>query len=168
MITRRNFIAGVGALGLAGCAKFPPSGSTATATRLTFQFTLSGPISPSYIYVVAIRVLTPPYGTTSTELSDPTKGPSPVVSTGSQNGFVAGLPTHYVAYMGSAVTPNLYQVFRFPLQTEVPNPNDPNTPINLIYPGQYVGDIIAGTAIDPEPGSNGGTYGSQLGFSIDT
>ncbi len=147
------------------CAKFPPGGGVAGATRLSFQFTTAASIDPNSIYVVAIRVLTPPEGS-DPGLSDPTEGPSPVVTTGSQNGIVAGLPTHYVVFVPT--DPNLYQVFRFPLQSEAPNPSDPTTPINLIWPGRYVGEVIQGSGIDPTPTTPGGPYGQTLGFTIDT
>jgi hypothetical protein len=166
LLSRRAFLAAVpvGVLA-ASCARTPAGIAGSNAVRLQFNFTLNGPVNPNYIYVVAIRVFDPPYGT-GTSVSDPTQGPAPVVDVGSVNGVVGGLPSHYVIY--TEQTPNLYQVYRFPTQQEAPNPNDPNTPINLTWPGRYVGDVIIGSGVDPRPTFPGGTYGSTLGFAIDT
>jgi hypothetical protein len=123
--------------------------------------TSGGGTGASYIYVVAIRVLLPPVGSNAL-LSDPTQGPIPVVGTGSQTGMFAGLPTHYVLYTG--LSPDFYTVYYFPLQT--PTTTDPE-PLNLLAPIQ-VGDVIAGSGIDPTSGGTAATNGNQLGFSIDT
>jgi hypothetical protein len=150
---------------LGSCAKDLPGGASGQYTQLTFSFTTAGPINPNYIYFVAIRVLTPPVGTYNTLLTDPSQGPIPVIATGSKNGIVANLPTHYVIY--TEATPNLYQCYRFPTSLEEPAPND-TAPINLAYPGQYVGDVYPG-GIDPRPITTGNVnYGQQLGFTIDT
>jgi hypothetical protein len=165
-ITRRLFLALPAAALAAGCAITPPGLRGSNSAQLRFVFNLNGPVDPGYLYVVAIRVLNPPYPGTSTELTDPSQGPIPVVTTGSKNGIVQGLPTHYVFYTES--TPNLYQVYRFLSAAELPDPSDPSTPINLAWPGQYVGDVIVGSGIDPRPTIAGGAYGNQLGFTIDT
>jgi hypothetical protein len=167
-ITRRLFLAlPAAAILLADCARTPAGLGGSNATQLRFTYTLNGPVNPNYIYVVAIRVLSPAYGGgSSLELTDPTQGPVPVVTTGSKNGVVGGLPTHYVIY--TETTPNLYQVYRFPTQTEAPDPTDPDTPINLTWPGRYVGDVIVGSGVDPRPTIAGASYGNQLGFTIDT
>jgi hypothetical protein len=87
-----------------------------------------------------------------------------VVTTGSKNGFVQGLPTHYIVYTEN--TPSLYQVYRFFLKTEQNDPTDPS-PINLSPPGQSIGDVLPGST-DPRPTQPGGQYSNQLGFTIDT
>ena len=147
----------------AGCAITPPGLSSSNATQLTFRFSLAGPVNPSYIYMVAIRVLNPPFGTDTT-LSDPTQVPVPVISTGSKNGIVEGLPTHYVIY--TEQTPNLYQVYQFPTQVQAPDPSE-TTAMNLTWPGIYLRDVMVGSGVDPRP-TTGGSYGNQLGFTIDT
>ena len=152
-------------LTLWGCARTPAGLAGTNATRLSFRFFLNNPINPAYVYVVAIRVLTPPVGT-DPQLSDPTQGPSPVVTTGSKNGVVGGWPTHYVVYTGIEPTP--YEVYRFPHASEVPDPSDPTAPLNLAMPGIDLGPVIAGSAVDPAPTGANTTYGSELGFDIDT
>jgi hypothetical protein len=150
------------ALCLGSCAKDLPGGANGNYTQLTWSFTTAQQINPNYIYVVAIRVLTPPVGTYNTELSDPSQGPSPVVATGSQNGVVGGLPTHIVLYTPNS-SPTSYTVYRFPLSTEVPLPTGDPSPINLAWPGQPVGDVYPG---DTDPQQNGN--GNQFSFTIDT
>lgn len=152
----------VAAMFLGSCAKDLKGGASGEYTQLTFNFTTAQAINPNYIYVVAIRVLTPPVGTYSTSLSDPSQGPSPVVTTGSQNGIVGGLPTHVVVYT-PGVSPTSYTVYRFPLSTEVPLPTGDNSPINLAWPGQAVGDVYP-NATDPEINGNG----NQFTFTLDT
>lgn len=164
VISRAQFLTlAAGSLLLGGCAKFPPAGTAGNFTRLSFRYTVAGAVNPNYIYVVAIRVLDPPVGTYSTLLSDPSQGPSPVVDVGSKNGVVGGLPTHYVVYVPN--TSDIYRVYRFPLSTEQPDPSDP-APINLNFPGIFVGDVLPGSAVNPQ--QTDGTFGNQLGFDIDT
>jgi hypothetical protein len=117
------------------------------------------------VYVVAIRVLTPPVGSDPL-LSEQDLGPEPIVGLGSKNGIVGNWPTHYIVYTGIEPTP--YEVYRFPHASEVPDPSDPTAPLNLGMPGIDLGPVIAGSAVDPAPSGANTTYGNQLGFDIDT
>jgi hypothetical protein len=143
---------------LLGCAKFPPSSSTLDATRLTFVVNFAGPINPSYIYIVAIKV-TNPAPNSNPLMTSLTNGPIPVTDVGSLNGMIGGWPTHYVVYAPN-LTPNLYQVYRFPLSTST------TAPVNLSFPGVYVGDVLQSDLINPQNAD--GSYGQTLGFDIDT
>lgn len=143
---------------LGGCAKFPENGANNNFTRLSFRFRLNGAVNPNYVYIVAIRAITP-----DTQDVD-TRGPIPVVTTGSKNGFVEGSPTHYVQYDEGVA--ELYNVFRFLTKAEAPDPSDDN-PINLGAQA-IVGPVYANTGVDPRPTVGGGTYGDTLGFDIDT
>jgi len=143
---------------LVGCAKFPPSSSALDATRITFVMNFAGPINPSYIYMVAIKVVTPAVNSNPL-MNGNNNGPIPVTDVGSQNGMVAGYPTHYVVYVPS--DPNVYQVFEFPL-----NNNNPNVPVNLALPGVYIGEVLQSNLINPQ--NPDGSYSQSLGFDIDT
>jgi hypothetical protein len=157
--TRREFLALPALMMIAGCARTPPGVGGVNATQLAFKFTMNGPVNPSYIYLVAIRVLTPPFGSAS-QLSDPTQVPVPVYLTGSKNGIVEGQPTHYVLY--TAIEPNLYEVYRFLTQVEAPDPSQ-SAGMNLTWPGVDLGPVIVGSGLDPTTGDP-----NSLGFTIDT
>jgi hypothetical protein len=145
-----------------GCARTPSGLGSSLATRLIFKVNFNAPIDPQYIYVVAIRVLTPPVGS-DPQLSDPNQGPVPIVGTGSLNGVVGGWPTHYVIYNPNG-EPLPFEVFRFPLGS---TPGDPTAPLNLSFPGQDIGPCLPVDLIDPAP-TSGGQYGSTFQFAIDT
>jgi hypothetical protein len=115
------------------CAKFPDSGINDEFTRITFRMKVAGKINTTldddgttyYIYDVAIRA-TP-------ELNPEDQlAPVPVVASNNPNGRMAGSPTHFVEF--DSLNPNSAEPFilyRFALQSEVPNPSDPTNPINL-------------------------------------
>ncbi len=112
---------GVALLGvacLAGCAKFPASGSTTQSQVIRFRFTMRGPVqvlggsgsSTVYIYAVAIRATTDPN-------PSPDKGPLPIL-TYNANGLVTGNtgggPTHYVLFDSQSPTGgDPYKLFAF-------------------------------------------------------
>ncbi len=100
------------ALLLAGCAKFPGSGSTVAGTRLIFTMTVDGKFRSGeeegsnglpYVYMVALRI--------STDPNPPDQGPIPVISPPWGNGFVAGNATHFV-WWNPQQSPR-YSVYKF-------------------------------------------------------
>lgn len=123
----------IAALLCASCAKFPSGGDIAEFTKITFSFRVRGKINTTldedpniyYLYFMALRA--------STDRNpDPRFAPQPVVADNNPNGFVAGSPTHFVQF--DSQNPNSaepFVLYRFSKSSEVPNPSDPNNPINL-------------------------------------
>ena len=144
------------AFALAGCAKFPANASSNNFSRLTFRFTMAGPINPNYLYYVAIR----PIFSDSTQTD--TNGPIPVVLTGSKNGFVEGWPTRFVQF--DPTVAELYTVYKFPKRTLTSGDDNPRNLAAQVP----VGQVYANTGVDPRPSDPLGTYGRTLGFDIDT
>jgi len=156
MWCKRLLTCSVGAL-LISCAKSPPSGSALDATRLNFTINFNGPINPTYIYIVAIKVIDPA-PTNDPLMTSLTNGPIPVTDIPSLNGMIGGWPTHYIVYVPGQTPP--YQVWRFPL-TGVSS-----APVNLAFPGVLVGNVLSSDLIDPA--NPDGTYGQTMSFDIDT
>lgn len=103
--------AGLLALILAGCAKYPDVPDVAS-TRLIFSMTVTGNIRTGqeaggngipYIYMVAMR--------TSEEAAPTTPGPVPVIAPPWGNGYVAGNATHFVWWDPTAVDD--YLLYKF-------------------------------------------------------
>lgn len=124
---------GLKALGLASiaavcgsCAKFPAN-SNGNFTAITFTFKVAGQINVTapFIYDVAI---------TTSDVYPPvtTYAPLPVINSSNPNGRVSGSPNFLVEF--NSQNPNVslpFTLYRFALQSEVPNPSDPNNPVNL-------------------------------------
>lgn len=91
------------AAGLAGCAKFPETGTGATATRVVFTLQFDREINRNYVYVVAINP--------STADSPTVQGPIPVIAPPWGNGFVAGNATHFVGF--NFLIPGQFNIYRF-------------------------------------------------------
>jgi hypothetical protein len=114
-------------VGVGGCARFPDTPET-SFTKLSFRLRVAGAINDSrddtpltsYVYIVAIRVLT-------TEEIPNTGSPQPVINDNSPNGFVAGSPTHFVVYDSQRPA----QPFTLNKFLPGPTPGDPDNPINL-------------------------------------
>lgn len=117
---------GAALLASAGCAKFPPPGtSNSNFTQVTFSMTVQRQVNINYNYFVAITaspLVNPPPQGAPQPVFDPSKNP---------NGFVAGSPTHYVMFNAANENIQPFQLYRFALQSEIPNPSDPTNPINL-------------------------------------
>lgn len=103
--------AGLVALAIAGCAKYPDV-PDAASTRLIFTMTVSGAIRTGqevggngipYIYMVAMR--------TSTDAVPTTGGPVPVIAPPWGNGYVAGNSTHFVWWDPTATSD--YLLYKF-------------------------------------------------------
>jgi hypothetical protein len=120
---------------LVGCAKFPTGIDQPEFTRVTIRMRVAGNINTTfdetpasaYIYNIAIR---------ATEDSNPPDNlaPVPVVNPNSPNGRMAGSPTHFVEF--DSQNPNSaepFVLYRFATRQEVPDPNDPDNPINLTF-----------------------------------
>lgn len=107
------------ALAATGCAKFPSSSGGGGSTRLTFTFTMDGPINPNFVYIVAFNP--------STEETPTTTGPIPVIAPPWGNGFVEGNATHFVRW-DTAQSPH-YLIFRFTDDTLI-NFTETGVPIN--------------------------------------
>ncbi|MBC8064023.1 MAG: hypothetical protein H7Y17_04285 [Chlorobia bacterium] len=90
---------------LAGCAKFPGSGTAGANTQVKFTMTVAGRIKPNYIYVVAIR------WAKDVSPFDGDRGPVPIIAVPWGNGIVAGRANVFVKW-DSAQFPN-YKVFEF-------------------------------------------------------
>lgn len=88
---------------LTGCAKFPETGTGATATRLVFTLQFDREISRNYVYVVAINP--------STADNPTVQGPIPVIAPPWGNGFVAGNATHFVGF--NFLVPGQFNIYRF-------------------------------------------------------
>jgi len=112
---------------IAGCAKFPANGDSTSFVKVTFRMRVAGVINSNYFYDIAIRTSTDP-----NPASDAAKVPQPVIGQNNPNGRVAGSPTHFIEYAPTnPVGPDPYTLYRFSTQQEVPNPSDPDNPINL-------------------------------------
>ncbi|MFZ4506156.1 MAG: hypothetical protein ACOYON_00485 [Fimbriimonas sp.] len=86
-----------------GCAKFPEGGTVAGDKRLLFTMRVDGEIRSEYVYIIPLRV--------STETNPDSNGPIPVITYPNANGFVAGLPTHFVRYDPLQAQP--FAIYRF-------------------------------------------------------
>lgn len=137
----------IGALLLAGCAKSPSGASAGNFTRIHFRIEVAGRVNTpfdedpnvSYVYAIAIRA-------SSDTNPLPQYAPLPVLNDGTNpnnqnvnpNGIVAGSPTHLVLLgnvQGTTSTATRpYILYRFPSQTEAPNTNDPDNPVNITTP----------------------------------
>ncbi|MGV3617651.1 MAG: hypothetical protein ACO1SV_20185 [Fimbriimonas sp.] len=128
---------------LAGCAKFPEGGDTSAFTRIIVRLEFAGPVNPNYIYDVAIHA--------STELNpQPQFAPQPVLTENNPNGRMAGSPTHFVEYPGPGGASEPFVLYRFAKQTEVPNPSDPENPVNLqVFAPSTRGRIINFDVTEP-------------------
>lgn len=116
---------------------------------------VAGTINDQYFYDFAIRTSTDP-----NPESDATKVPQPVIGQNNPNGRVAGSPTHFIEYAPSVPSSDTFTVYRFSTQAEVPNPSDPDNPINLgSFPPTTRGRIF--DFVSPVPGTS-----SELQFSI--
>jgi hypothetical protein len=96
---------------LAGCAKFPSTGSSNFTKRLVFTMQVDGALRTGleqggnglpYVYVIALRL--------STDPNPPDQGPIPVVVP-SGNGIVAGNATHFILW-NPLVSPQ-FQIMQF-------------------------------------------------------
>jgi hypothetical protein len=87
---------------------------------------VAGTINPNYIYDIALRA-------SSSSNPDVQNAPLPTLSSNNPNGRMAGSPTHFVEFYAPASDPTIepFVLYRFSLQSEVPNPSDPNNAINL-------------------------------------
>lgn len=139
------------ACALSACAKFPPPGTAnGNFTQVTFSLTLSRQVNINYTYIVAITaspLVNAPGQSAPVPVFDPSKNP---------NGFVAGSPTHYIIFNAANENIQPFQLFRFALQTEVPNPQDPTNTVNLAVSAPSTRGVItnfqpvnAGTNSDP-------------------
>lgn len=88
---------------VAGCAKFPSDGSAIGTKRLVFTMTTAGPISPNYVYIIAMNA--------STDANPTEQGPIPIISEPWGNGFVAGTVDVFVRW-DPLTSPN-YLIYRF-------------------------------------------------------
>jgi hypothetical protein len=77
------------ALVLNGCAKFPTNGAT-QFTKITFNVTMGGPISPNYLYYIVM------YASTDLNPVPSTVTPIPTIAAGAPNGVFTGDATTYV------------------------------------------------------------------------
>ena len=115
------------------CAKFPAN-SNGNFTAITFSFTVASQninTTAPFIYDVVIN--------TSNNFNNPnlpppnsTYAPLPVINSSNPNGRVAGSPNFLIEF--NSLNPNSplpFTLYRFALQSEVPNPSDPNNPVNL-------------------------------------
>jgi hypothetical protein len=122
----KGLLAGVLAIGLAGCAKFPDSATGGNFTRIVFRLEFAGEVNPNYIYDVAIRA--------TTDINPETQlAPQPVteeINGFSPNGRMAGSPTHFVEYSESSGSTDAFP-FRLFVFAPGPGPNDPDNPTNL-------------------------------------
>lgn len=138
-------MAGFALAAAAGCAKFPANGTGTGFTKLIFRLKVAGTINANYIYDFAIRASTDANPDTSSE-----HVPQPVLNGSSPNGRMAGSPTHFVEYAPSNATLDPFTLYRFSTQAEVPNPDDPDNPINLgNFPPSTRGRIVNYDPITP-------------------
>ena len=91
------------ALALGGCAKFPEGGAAENDTRILFSMTVAGEVRSDYVYIVALRA--------SEDANPQGRGPQPVVTYPSANGFVAGGATHFVRW--DPLQSRAYVLYRF-------------------------------------------------------
>jgi len=155
---------------IAGCAKYPPTGSGNGFPLITFSFTVANRLhvptegDPSfYLYYVGI--------TASNSLNpDPKLSPQPVVSDSSQNGFMAGSPTHFVLFQSqNPQSAQPFQLFQFlPNSGGTSNPADPTNPINLtqwvLSNRASIVKYVQWTPTQPAPGQETGY--NTISFSI--
>ncbi|MDR3707454.1 MAG: hypothetical protein P4L33_04075 [Capsulimonadaceae bacterium] len=103
-MNRRDFIVGGAAtLAMAGCAKYPSSSSTSSASALLVSMTVAGVIDPNSYYFVVFNTSNDSAGAS---------GPTPVVAPPWGNGFVSGAATHFVEYHGNLAADG-YEIYRF-------------------------------------------------------
>jgi hypothetical protein len=129
---RRLWLGFTFAAALTGCAKFPAQGLDNQFTRIIFRMELADNINTAfddrpgtYIYNVAIRA-------TDDVSPEPQRAPIPVVAANNPNGRMDGSPTHFVELnTQDPLSSEPYLLFRFATQQEIPNPNEPDNPINL-------------------------------------
>lgn len=154
---KRGLFALAGAACLfSGCAKFPSTPDNSSFTKVIFRIRVDGTINSQYFYDVAIRASTDPNPDT-----DPQRVPQPVVGTGSQNGRMGGSPTHFVEYAPTYPLNTMpFVLYRFSLQSEIPNPSDPNNPVNL---GSFLPNV-RGPLIDYDQVVSGET--KELRFAV--
>jgi len=110
------------------CAKFPAN-SNGNFTAVTFTFKVAGQINVTapFIYDVAIT-------TSNTFPPVTTYAPLPVINSSNPNGRVSGSPNFFVEFNSQNPNSSLpFTLNRFALQSERPNPNDPNNPVNLAF-----------------------------------
>lgn len=146
-------MAGFALAAAAGCAKFPANGSGTGFTKVIFRLKVAGTINENYIYDFAIRA-----STDANPDTDPERIPQPVLNGSSPNGRMAGSPTHFVEYAPSNASLDPFTLYRFSTQAEVPNPSDPDNPINL---GHYV-PSTRGRIVNYDPITPGTTTNLQF------
>ena len=159
----RRGLKGLGLVGVGvacgSCAKFPAN-SASNFTAITVSITVAGNINPNYVYDVAFA----PYDITSPL---PQYAPVLVVNNGNNpNGRMAGSPTAFVEFPSQAGYTSAYpfQLYQFALSSQIPNPSDPNNPVNLaVYSPSNLGQITNFTTP-----WNGGTDPSTISFTIYT
>ncbi len=83
----------IGAIALLGCAKGPNSPPGAQGRKIKFWIKLAAPVSPNFVYIVAINDRDDPTGAQG--------GPSPVIARPWGNGFVANKATHFIRFQTS-------------------------------------------------------------------
>jgi hypothetical protein len=142
------------ALACVGCAKFPDAGSTPNFTRVTIRMKVAGKINTtldddpttSYIYDIALRA-------TSDLNPQDQLAPQPVAGSNNPNGRMAGSPTHFIEFDSQNPNSSIpFKLYRFATQQEIPNPSDPNNPINLAHFAESTrGRIVSYQRLDDDP-----------------
>lgn len=104
-----GFLLAMAIVGSVGCAKFPKlDPGDPASTRLIFTVSVEQPISPNYIYMVAIN--------TSRDRNPTTLGPIPTIAPPWGNGFVAGNVQYFIRW--DPLQSPQFLIYEFP------NPND--------------------------------------------
>ncbi len=118
---------------LAGCAKYPKSGSGYGYTLLSFHYTMGAAVSSdqNYIYSIAIRPLTESQYVSA---SADSLGPGPAIEVGTKNGVVTGRPTRFIVWSPSS-SQSGYLNYRFvnpPTDDTDPDPGTQSNPSEVI------------------------------------